>query len=101
MIEPSHCAAHHKHTPRDEKLVVDLTRRINRIQGQLSGIKTMIEEDRYCGDVLTQLAAVESAIRSTSRLVLQDHLHTCVVERIQTGDTAVVDEVVDLLKKFS
>lgn len=101
MSDQTSCCASHKHTPRDPELKKTLERRLNRIQGQLTGIKTMLDEERYCGDVLTQLAAVESAIRATSRLILQDHLHTCVVERIQTGDTAVVDEVVDLLKKFS
>ena len=60
----------------------------------------MIEDDRYCGDVLTQLAAAESAVKAVSRMVMQDHLKTCVVERIQQGDTEVVDEVMDLLRKF-
>ena len=92
---------HTKHTPRSEELKRNATRRLNRAIGQLNGIKTMIEEDRYCGDVLTQLAAVESAVRSVSRLVLQDHLETCVVERVQQGDTEVVDELMTLLKQFS
>ena len=78
-----------------------MERRLNRAIGQLGGVKTMVEEDRYCGDVLTQLAAAESAIRSVRRLVLQDHLETCVVERVQQGDTEVVDELMTLLKQFS
>lgn len=89
-----------KNTPRSEELKSDVTKRINRAIGQLNGIKTMIENDRYCGDVLTQLAAVESAVKAISREVMQDHLETCVVERIQAGDTEVVDEVMDLFKKF-
>ena len=60
----------------------------------------MIEDDRYCGDVLTQLAAAESAVKAVSRMVMREHLETCVVERIQQGDTEVVDEVMDLLRKF-
>lgn len=99
---PSCCAeAHLKHTPRSEELKRDVTRRINRAVGQLNGIKQMVEEDRYCGDVLTQLAAAEKAIASISRIVMRDHLETCVTERIQAGDEAVIDEVMDLLKKFS
>lgn len=94
-----HCGAQ-KHTPRSEKLKADVTRRLNRAIGQLNGIKTMVEEDRYCGDVLTQLAAVESAVKAVSREVMQDHLETCVVERVQAGDTEVVDEVMGLFKKF-
>lgn len=92
---------HKKHTPRSDELKRDVTRRINRVMGQLGGIKTMVEDDRYCGDVLTQLAAVESAVASISRIVMRDHLETCVTERIQAGDAEVIDEVMDLIKKFS
>ena len=92
---------HTKHTPRTDELKRNVTKRLNRAIGQLGGVKTMIEEDRYCGDVLTQLAAAESAIKSVRRLVLQDHLETCVVERVQQGDTEVVDELMTLLKQFS
>ena len=92
---------HAKHTPRSDELKRDVTRRLNRAIGQLNGVKSMVEEDRYCGDVLTQLAAAQSALKSVSRLVLQDHLETCVVERVQEGDTEVVDELMTLLKQFS
>ena len=94
-----HCGAL-KHTPRAPELKRDVTRRINRAVGQLNGIRAMVEEDRYCGDVLTQLAAVESAVKAISREVMRDHLETCVVERVQAGDTDVVDEVMDLFRKF-
>ena len=60
----------------------------------------MIDEDRYCGDVLIQLAAVESAVKAISREVMQDHLESCVVDRIQSGDTEVINEVMDLFKRF-
>ncbi|NMF25130.1 metal-sensing transcriptional repressor [Olsenella umbonata] len=90
----------HKHTPRSEELKKSVTCRLNRAIGQLNGVKAMIEDDRYCGDVLTQLAAAESAVKAVSRMVMRDHLETCVVERIQQGDTEVVDEVMDLLRKF-
>ena len=60
----------------------------------------MINEDRYCGDVLIQLAAVESAVKAISREIMQDHLESCVVDRIQSGDTEVIDEVMDLFKRF-
>lgn len=92
---------HTKRTPRSEELRRNVTRRLNRAIGQLNGIKAMLEEDRYCGDVLMQLAAAESALRSVSRLVLQDHLETCVVERVQEDDTEVIDELMTLLKQFS
>lgn len=92
--------AHTKSTPRSEELKRDVTRRLNRAIGQLGGIRSMVEEDRYCGDVLTQLAAVESAVRAVSREIMRDHLETCVVERVQAGDTEVIDEVMGLFKKF-
>ena len=103
---PCGCAASgaatpaHKHTPRSDELKKSVTCRLNRAIGQLNGVKAMIEDDRYCGDVLTQLAAAESAVKAVSRMVMNDHLKTCVVERIQQGDTEVVDEVMDLLRKF-
>jgi len=95
------CCCHQKNTPRSEELKSDVSKRLNRAIGQLNGIKTMVEEDRYCVDVLIQLAAVEKAVQAISRIVLQDHLETCVVERIQQGDVEVVDEVMDLIKRFS
>ena len=87
-------------TPRSSELKSGVSRRINRAIGQLNGIKTMIDEDRYCGDVLIQLAAVESAVKAVSREVMQDHLESCVVDRILSGDTEVIDEVMDLFKRF-
>lgn len=92
---------HQKHTPRSDELKRDVERRINRAIGQLNGIKAMVSDDRYCGDVLIQLAAVEKAVKAVSRMVMQDHLETCVVEQVQAGNTEVIDEVMDLLKKFS
>ena len=97
--ECPHCC-HQKRTPRADELKADVDRRINRAIGQLNGIKQMVDDDRYCGDVLTQLAAVESAVKAVSRAVMRDHLQTCVTERIQSGDTEVVDEVMGLFKKF-
>ncbi len=77
-----------------------LTSRVNRIAGQMNGVGRMIEEDRYCGDILTQLAAIEKAIKSLAAVVLESHLKSCVVEDIQNGDVASIDEVVDFFKRF-
>ena len=95
------CPCRHKETPRDEELQADLQKRLNRVIGQLGGVKAMLDDNRYCGDVLTQLAAAESAIRSVSGMLLQDHLETCVVEQIRRGNDEVVEEVVQLVKRFS
>ncbi len=61
----------------------------------------MLDDNRYCGDVLVQLSAAESAVRSVAAIVLQNHLETCVVEQIQRGNVEVVDEAMQLIKKFS
>lgn len=92
---------HHKNTPRSEEVQRDVQRRLNRAIGQLNGVKDMIEDNRYCGDVLTQLSAAESAVRRVSEIVLREHMRTCVVEEIQNGNAEVVEEVVDLMKRFS
>lgn len=94
------CCPHYKNIPRDEQAMRLLQNRLNRMIGQLNGIKNMVEENRYCGDILTQVAAVESALQSLGYLILQDHLETCVVEEIRNGNTQIVEEAVDLIKKL-
>ena len=96
----SSCCCHHKHTPRDEAFQKSLQNRLNRMIGQLNGIKGMLDDNRYCGDVLTQVAAVQSALQGFATIVLQDHMQTCVVEEIQNGNVQIVDEVVDLMRKL-
>lgn len=95
------CAAcRHKRTPRDAETVRGLQNRLSRMIGQLGGIRAMLDDNRYCGDVLTQVAAVESALQSFGYLILQEHMETCVVEEIREGNTAVVDEAFALMKKL-
>ena len=96
-----HDCCRYKATPRTDDLQADLQKRLNRVIGQLNGVKAMIDDNRYCGDVLTQLAASESALKSVSNIILKNHLETCVVEKIQQGDTEVIDEVMQLMRKFS
>jgi len=95
------CGCRHKRTPRTTEMQSDLQKRLNRIIGQLNGVKSMIDDNRYCGDVLTQLAAADSALKGVSSTILRNHLETCVVERIKQGDTEVIDEVLQLMRKFS
>ena len=95
------CACcHHKNTPRDAKQQKELQNRLNRIVGQLNGIKNMIDDNRYCGDILIQIGAVESALQSLGYIVLQNHLQTCVVEEVQEGNEEILEEVVELIKKL-
>ena len=95
-----HCAKH-KNTPRTDEMQADLQRRLNRAIGQLNGIKAMIDDNRYCGDVLVQLSATRSAIQSIERIVLQNHLETCVVEEIRAGNDEIVQEAMDLIKRVA
>jgi len=74
--------------------------RLNRIEGQIRGIKSMIEKDTYCDDVLNQIAAVQSALNSVSRLLLEGHMRSCVVERLQAGEHEVIDELLTTVNKL-
>lgn len=95
------CACcHHKNTPRDAKQQKQLQNRINRIIGQLNGIKNMIDDNRYCGDILNQIGAVESALQSLGYIVLQDHMQTCVVEEVRKGNEEILAEAIELIKKI-
>lgn len=90
-----------KHTPRSEAMQRDVQTRLNRVIGQLGGVKTMIDENRYCADVLTQLSAVEKAVRRISEIVLAEHLKTCVVEEVRAGNDEVIDEAIALIGRLS
>ncbi|MEY8543367.1 metal-sensing transcriptional repressor [Dubosiella newyorkensis] len=85
---------------RDEQDVRKLKNRLHRMMGQLSGIEKMIDENRYCGDILIQVGALESALQSFGYTLLDKHLHSCVVHEINNGNEKVLDEVMDLMKKL-
>ena len=97
----AHDGCRHKATPRSAALQSDVQKRLNRVIGQLNGVKAMVDDNRYCGDVLMQLSAAESAIHRISELLLREHMETCVVEEIRAGNDEIVDEVLDLLRRFS
>lgn len=94
------CQNHQKHTPRSESQQKALNDRLNRIIGQLGGIKNMLADNRYCGDILIQLSAVQSALQSFGYIVLSDHLKSCVVENVLEGNLDILDETVNLVKKL-
>lgn len=97
-IACGHCR--HKHTPREEASLRQLKNRLSRMAGQLNGIKGMLDDNRYCGDILTQVAAVESALQSFGYLILKEHLETCVVEEVRSGNAQIMDEALELVKKL-
>ncbi len=88
-----------KHRTDEEKKY--LRTRLNTIEGQVRGVSKMIEEDKYCHDVLTQLLAINKSIRSLSNDILKDHLSTCVVNDIQCNHLEAVDEVMQLVERLS
>lgn len=83
-----------------EHVKKDLTTRLNRIEGQIRGIKGMIDKDVYCDDVITQLSATQSALNSVAKILLEGHLKGCVVDRLAEGDTDVLDELVVTIQKL-
>ena len=89
----------HKFRDKQGEEYKGLIRRLNRIEGQIRGIHNMVDEDRYCVDILTQVSAVQSALNAFTKELLSQHIHSCVVEDIRSGNDAVVDELCCLLQK--
>lgn len=92
------CCCKTKHRENDE--FKDLIHRLNRIEGQVRGIKSMVEQERYCIDILTQVQAAESALNSFAKVLLSNHIHTCVVDDIRKGDDETVEELCKTIYKF-
>ncbi len=88
-----------KKKDRQEKEYKDLIHRLNRIEGQIRGIKGMVEEDRYCTDILIQVAAVNAALNSFNKVLLANHIRSCVVNDIKEGKEETIDELVETLQK--
>ncbi len=89
-----------KETHRSFEEKKTLVNRINRIDGQIHGIKKMIEEDRYCDDILIQLQAVNKSVKSLANLLLENHMYSCVAEELEKGNIEIIDEVVNLFRRF-
>ncbi|NLK38905.1 MAG: metal-sensing transcriptional repressor [Clostridiales bacterium] len=87
-------------TAREDKLRASLISRINRIEGQVRGIRGMIEKDVYCDDVLNQISAAQAALGSVSRLLLESHMRGCLAEKIRNGDDSIIDELIITIGKM-
>ncbi len=94
------CCEHDKLTIRSEDDKRKIISRINRIEGQVRGISSMIENDRYCDDVLIQLSAIDKSIKSLANFILEKHMKSCVKDNLLKGNDSVLDEIVDLFKRF-
>lgn len=83
-----------------DKLKSNLTTRLNRIEGQIRGVKGLIEKDTYCDDILNQIAAIQAALNGVGKLLLEGHLKSCVVDRIREGDQDIIDELLVTVNKL-
>lgn len=98
MSETKECC--HKTKERSEKEHKDMINRLSRIEGQVRGIKRMVEEDAYCTDILVQVSAVNAALNSFNKVLLANHIKTCVAEDMRAGNEETIDELVTVLQKL-
>jgi len=81
-----------KNHNRSEKINKDLANRLNRVEGQVKGIKAMIERGEYCDDILTQISSAKSALNSVAKILVESHMRTCVSEKLRDGDEDIIEE---------
>ena len=94
------CCCNHKTKHRSEEEYKALINRLNRIEGQVRGIRKMVETDAYCTDILTQVSAIQAALNAFNRELLANHIRTCVMDDIKNGKDETVDELVQTLQKL-
>lgn len=87
-----------KKTIRSEADKKALINRLNRIEGQVRGVSNMVNNDRYCDDIIIQLSAIDKSIKSLANLLLEKHMKSCVKDRLNNGDDTILDEIVELFK---
>jgi len=94
------CCHCHKTKERSQEEYKDLIHRLNRIEGQIRGIKGMVEQNVYCPDILIQVSAVTAALNSFNKVLLGNHIRTCVADDIRAGNDQTIDELTALLQKL-
>lgn len=82
----------------DEKKL--LQNRISRIIGQLNGVSNMIENNRYCDDILIQLSAIDKSVKALANIILDNHMHTCLIHHIKNDEYEIIDDIINLVKRF-
>ena len=100
MIKIEGCKECKKSTYRTEEEKKKLEKRLNIIEGQIRGVKKMIEEDRYCADILMQISAINKALESVENSILESHISSCVVREIKAGNTEIIQEVMELIRRL-
>ena len=99
-MENMHECCCHKTKVRSEEEVRSLMNRLSRIEGQIRGIRGMVEKNAYCPDILAQVAAANAALNSFNKVLLGNHIRTCVAEDIRQGKDETIDELMALLPKL-
>lgn len=94
------CCCCNRKKERSEKEYKDLINRLSRIEGQIRGIKRMLDEDCYCPDIITQVAAANAALNSFNKVLLANHIKTCVADDIRAGKDETIDELLNTLQKL-
>ena len=100
LMKEEDCCCSGKHKDREEKEKKDLMNRLKRIEGQVRGVENMLETGCYCTDILMQVSAITSALNSFNKVLLANHVKTCVADNIREGNEEVVDELVGVLQKL-
>lgn len=98
--DKENCCCSQKTKERSEEEFKKLINRLNRIEGQVRGVKRMLENDAYCTDVLIQVSAINAALNSFNKMLLAEHIRTCVAEDIRQGKDETIDELVITLQKL-
>jgi DNA-binding FrmR family transcriptional regulator len=99
-MEKTCCKCHRRKKQRDESEIKLLKNRLSRIEGQIRGIKAMVDEGAYCPDIIVQVSAVSSALSSFSKALLTNHINTCVKEDILSGEEGAAEELATLIERL-
>lgn len=96
-MEKCNCQRYKVRSDEEKKKYIN---HLNKVIGQLNGVKKMIEDDRYCDDVITQIAASSNSLKSLASKILDNHMHTCMLDDILAGKIEAIDEVIELYRRF-
>ena len=94
------CECGDRSTLRSEEEYKKLIHRLNRIEGQIRGVKKMVEDDRYCIDIINQISAISAALNSFNKVLLSSHIQGCVVQDVEAGNSDMVEELCETLQKL-
>ena len=100
IIEKNHEKCHIENKEVHEKQKKNLVSKLNRIEGQIRGIKRLIENDTYCDDVLNQISSAKSALNGVSKMLLERHIKTCVSEKLKSDDPEIVEELIKTIERL-